>query len=143
LADKLDSITGPNSPVKPYDKKQIEAVFELHAKTQEKLAELEEKFTEAIANERSWAAVKEKIDEIDSALKTEFKGEGLKIDGSKAKRMRERVKGADALLRNKAFFVQTWWGNYTINSIRKQLNAPEGTTAQDLILMADKVANQK
>lgn len=142
LADKLDSITGPHSSVQPYDKQQIEAAFDQHANTQEKLAELEKDFTEAITNERSWAAVKEKIDEIDRKLKVKFRDEGLVMDAMRAEKLRERIKGADALLKHKAFFIQTMWGNFVIKGIRKKLHAPENTAAKDLILMAERLGNE-
>lgn len=143
LADKLDAITGPNSPVSPYNKKQIEMAIQEHEKAQERLAELEEEFTDAITNERSWAGVQEKIEDINSRLNIDFKSDGLSIKKAKASKLQEKIKGADALLRNKGFFIQTWWGNRTIKSIRSQLGAPETTTAQDLILMAERVENER
>ncbi len=143
LAEKLDAITGPSSPVIPYNKKQIEAATKQHEEAQKKLAELEEKFTDAVTNERSWSEVKEKIDEINSSLKLDFKSDGLSINKAKAARMQEKIKGADALLRNKSFFIQTWWGNRTIKGVRSQLGVPENTAAQDLILMAERVENEK
>lgn len=143
LSDKLDSITGPNSPVTPYNKKQIEAATKDHEEAQKKLLELEEEFTEAIANERSWSAVHDKIEEINSRLNVEFNTDGLSIKKTKAAHLKEKIKGADALIRNKSFFVQTWWGDRTIKSIRSQLGAPENTTAQDLVLMAERVVNER
>lgn len=143
LADKLDAITGPNSPTTPFNKKQIEAATKQHEEAQKKLNALEEKFTEALTNERSWSEVKEKIDEINVSLAREFKTEGLSINKTKAVKMQEKIKGADALLRNKGFFIQTWWGNRTIKSVRSQLGAPEDASAQDLILMAGRVENEK
>lgn len=143
LADKLDAITGPSSPVTPFNKKQIEAATKQHEEAQKKLATLEEKFTEAITNERSWSEIKDKIDEINSSLELDFKTAGLSFSRAKAAKMQEKIKGADALLRNKGFFIQTWWGKRTINSMRSQLGAPENTSAQDLILMAGRVENER
>jgi len=143
LADKLDAITGPNSPARPYDKKQIESVFEQYGKAQKKLSELEEDFTEAITNERSWAAVKEKIGDINSRLHLDFKSDDPSISKIKAIRIKEKIKGADALIRSKGFFIQTWWGNMTIKNIRERLGAPENATAQDLVLMAERIANER
>lgn len=139
LADKLNSITGPNSPVSPYDKKQIEAAIKKYEEGQKNLLELEEVFTNAVANERNWTAVQNKIEDINARLSIEFKTDGLSIKKSKAVTMQEKIKGADALIRNKGFFIQTWWGNRTIKNIRAQLGAPENATAQDLVLMAGKV----
>ncbi len=143
LSDKLDAITGPNSPVSPYNKKQIEDAIKEHEKAQKKLAELEEEFTDAITNERSWAGVQEKIEDINSRLSIDFESDGLSIKKAKASKLKEKIKGADALLRNKGFFIQTWWGNRTIKSIRSRLGAPENTTAQDLILMAERIENER
>lgn len=143
LADKLDLITSPNSPVRAYDKKQVQAMFDQYEKSQAKLKELEEKFTEAITNERNWSDVKEKIEAINKQLTLEFNSEGLSINKDKALHIGEKIKGADALIKNKGFFIQTWWGNHTINNVRKKLNAPENTTAEDLILMAERVANER
>lgn len=143
LADKLDAITGPNSPVRPYNKQQIDAATKEHGKAQERLAELEEEFTEALTNERNWSGVHDKIEDISSRLNTDFNSDGLSIKKAKAAHMKEKIKGADALLRNKGFLVQTWWGSRTIKSIRSQLGAPENATAQDLILMAERVENER
>lgn len=143
LADKLDAITGPNSPVSPYNKKQVEASIKEHEEAQKKLAELEEEFTEAITNERSWTVVHDKIEDINSRLQIEFNSAGLSIKKAKASHLQEKIKGADALIRNKGFFIQTWWGDRTIKRIRSQLGAPENTTAQDLILMAERVENER
>jgi superfamily I DNA and/or RNA helicase/very-short-patch-repair endonuclease len=143
LADKLDSITGPNSPVMPYNKKQIEVATKEHEVAQKKLLELEEDFTEAITNERSWSSVYDKIEKIKSRLTVEFDTNGLSIKKAKATHLKEKIKGADALIRNKSFFVQTWWGDRTIKSIRSQLGAPENATAQDLILMTERIVNER
>jgi very-short-patch-repair endonuclease len=143
LADKLDVITGPNSPVKPYDKKQIEASIKEHEVAQKKLRELEEEFTEAMTNERNWSSVKDKMDEISSRLRTEFNVESVGVNKTAASNMQQKIKGADALLRNKGFFVLTWWGDQTIKSIRSKLHAPQTATAEDLLLMAEQVENQR
>jgi hypothetical protein len=142
LADKLDAITGPSSPVAPYNKKQIEVVTKEHEEAQKKLTELEEEFTEAITNERSWTVIHNKIKDINVRLNTEFNSSGFSIKKAKALRLKEKIKGADALIRNKGFFIQTWWGDRTIRSIRTQLGAPENTTAQDLILMTEHIENE-
>ncbi len=143
LADKLDTITSPNSPVSPYNKKQIDDATKEHEKTQKKLAELEEEFTEAITNERSWTAVHDKIDDINARLSIEFKSDGLSIKKARASRLKEKIKGADALIRNKGFFIQTWWGEQTIKRIRSQLGVSENTTAQDLVLMTERIENER
>jgi superfamily I DNA and/or RNA helicase/very-short-patch-repair endonuclease len=143
LADKLDLITGANSPVKMYDKKQMAAALEKYEKLQEKLVDLEEGFTEVIAHERSWAAVKEKIDQIESHLKQDFKSSGISIGKTHARKLKEKIRGADALVKNKGFFIQTWWGNHTINSVRNKLGAPENTPAEELILMAERIENER
>ena len=143
LSDKLDGITGPNSPVSPYNKKQIEAAIKTHEEAQKRLADLEEKFTDALTNERSWSSVHETIEEINSRLKVDFNSDGLSIKKAKATNMQEKIKGADALIRNKGFFIQTWWGEGTIKKIRKQLGAPENATANDLVLMAERVENER
>lgn len=143
LADKLDSITGPNSPVKPFDKGQIESAIKEHQKSQERLNELEEEFIDALTNERNWSAVEQKIEDINAHLNFEFNSDGLSLKKSRAAKIQEKIKGADALLRNKSFFVQTWWGNRIIKGVRSQLNAPENATAQDLILMAERIENER
>jgi len=145
LADKLDVITGPKSTANenPYQKNHIEAAIKEHEIAQNKLTELEEEFTEAITNERSWTSVHDKIEEINSRLNVEFDSGGLSLKKAKAARLKEKIKGADALIRNKGFFVQTWWGDRTIKSIRLQLGAPENTTAQDLVLMAERIVNER
>jgi len=143
LADKLEAITGPNSPVKPYDKKDIESVLEKYEKAQKNLSKLESDFTDAITNERTWALAKEKIEDINKHLNFDFKTDGLSIRKDKAIRIQEKIKGADALIRNKGFFLQTWWGTITINNIRKKLGVSENTPVQELILMAERIANEK
>ncbi|PIS06129.1 MAG: hypothetical protein COT80_02355 [Candidatus Buchananbacteria bacterium CG10_big_fil_rev_8_21_14_0_10_33_19] len=143
LAEKLDTITSPNSPVIPYNKKQIDDATKEHEIAQKKLTELEEEFTEAITNERSWTAVHDKVNDINARLGIEFKSDGLSIKKAKASRLKEKIKGADALIRNKGFFIQTWWGEQTIKSIRSQLGVSENTTAQDLILMAERIENER
>lgn len=143
LADKLEAITGPNSPVRAYSKKHIEAATKAYEAAQKKLTELEQDFMEAITHERSWSAVKEKIDDISARIRVDFNTEGLSIKKAKAARLQEKIKGADALLCNKGFFVQTWWGNRIIKGIRSQLGAPENATAQDLILMTERVKNER
>ncbi len=143
LADKLDLITGPHTPVRSYDKKQIEKALEEHAKTQEKVLELEEKFTKLVANERNWATLKSKIDEISDQIKSDHDISKIQITKAKASKTKERIKGANSLVKNKNFFIQTWWGNFTIERVRKLLGAPEGTTAEDLMLMAEKLENER
>ncbi len=142
LSDKLDLLTGPNSPVRPYDKKLIETVFEQHAEAQEKLVELEERFTEAVTHERNWANVKESIDQITNQLNVEFKALELDIDQNKAEKIKKKIRNGDALLKNKGFFIKTWWGNSMVNSVRRKLGAPENTSAEDLILMTDRLSNE-
>ncbi len=143
LADKLDSITGPNTPVVPYDKKQVELALEEYSKAQVKLLEFEEKFTKVVSHERNWAGLKAKIDDINSQISTAYDIAKLPITKSKAIRMKERIKGSDFLIKNKKFFIQTWWGKFTIENIRKLLNAPEGTSAEELMLIAESIENER
>lgn len=143
LADKLDSITGPHSPVRPYDKKQIEIALENHSRAQEKLLELEDKFTNLVGNERSWAVLKTKIDEINEQIEFDVDISKVSLTKSKAGKTREKLKGADFLVKNKKFFIQTWWGKFTIDNIRKALKAPENTTAEELILLAERIENER
>ena len=141
LADKLDSITGANTPVRPYDKKQIEIAIEQYGKDQEKLAKLEEDFMDAITHEKNWGSVKEHIEEINGKLNTNFKSDGIAVDQEQAHKMQEKVKGADALIKNKGFFVKTWWGNQVINGVRRKLGVPDSTSAEELVLMAESIEN--
>lgn len=143
LADKLDNITGPNSPVMPYNKKQIEALIKEYETEQEKLIELEKEFTNVVANERTWANVHSKIEDINSRLDLNFNSSRLAIKKSKAVKIQEKIKGADALIQNKGFFIKTWWGNKIIKSIRSQLGAPNNATARELILMAQRIENER
>jgi|GEM_PF-386657 len=143
LADKLDSITGAKSPVKQYSKEQIDAVLDAYADGQEKLNELEEQFTEILANERTWASVKEKIDEIENKIKTDEALLALPIDKTKAEKLKEKIRGAAFLIQNKKFFIQTWWGNFVLSNIKRQLSAPENATAEELVYRAERIENER
>lgn len=143
LADKLDSITGAKSPVRQYTKEQIDAVLNEYATAQEKLNDLEEEFTNILANERTWSSVKEKIDEIESTIKTDDALLKLPINRSRAEKLKERIRGADFLVQNKKFFIQTWWGNFVLSSIKRQLGASDSTTAEELIYRAERIENER
>lgn len=143
LADKLDSITGAKSPVRQYTKEQIDAVLDEYANAQEKLNELEEQFTDVLANERTWASVKEKIDEIEAKIKTDEDLLKLPIDKKKAGKLKEKIRGADFLVQNKKFFIQTWWGNLVLSNVKRQLGASEEATAEDLVYRAERIENER
>lgn len=143
LADKLDSITGAKTPVKQYTKEQIDSLLDEYSDAQEKLNELEEQFTQVLANERTWASVREKIDEIEHKIKTDKNLLELPINKNKAQKLQEKIRGADFLVQNKKFFIQTWWGNLVLSNIKKQLGATEETTAEELIYRAERIENER
>lgn len=142
LADKLETITGPHSPVQPYNKDQIQKHLEKYDIAQDKLVELEKNFTEVLSRERTWADVKEKLDEINKQINNSGLAK-LPINKNKAIKIKEKIRGADFLIKNKKFFVQTWWGNVTLKNIRKRLGAPETATAEELVLMAEAIENER
>jgi len=143
LADKLDSITGAKSPVRMHTKEQINLVLDEYAKAQEKLKELEDQFTDALANERTWADVKEKIDNIESKIKADEDLLKLPISKKKAEKLKEKIRGANFLVQNKKFFIQTWWGNIVLSNIKKSLKAPDNISAEELIYRAERIENER
>lgn len=143
LAEKLDSITGPTSSVRAYNKQEVEAVLEHYSKAQNKLLELEEDFTKLISHERNWSDLKSKIDDINHQINIDHDIAKLPLTKTKAIKLQEKIKGADFLVRNKKFFIQTWWGNSTIKRVRKLLNAPEQSSAEELVLMAESIENER
>lgn len=141
LAEKLDNITGPTSPVRPTSKKYITGVFDNYKEVQDKLNTFEVQFTELLTNERNWGEIKYKIDRLNKQIQGDYDFSKLNHSEERAIKLKEKIKGADFLQKNKGFFIKTWWGNFTINNIRKSLGAPENTSTDELLLMVEKIEN--
>lgn len=138
LAQKLELLTGPNSPIKEVSRDELNLLKSKYIKSQQKLEQLECEFLSCLNNERQWANVQEKICEISLKIKEDRDLNKLEVTTSKAHKLKNKIKGAKALLENKNFYLKTWWGNRVLKKIREKLGVDEFTEAKELIAICDK-----
>lgn len=143
LANKIDSITSPTSQAKKYTGKQFGDNLDKYEKAKQELEKLEKEFTDILDNEKEWALVKEKIDSIETKIQTDENLLNLPIDRKQAEKLRGKISTAGSLVKNKNFFIYTWWGNFILSNIKRQLDAPEETTVEELINRTERIESER
>lgn len=138
LADKLELITGPNSPVKEISGGELKVLREKYAQLQKKIARFEEDFLHALKHEKSWANIQEKIYKISTQISQDVDLKKLSFTKRKAEKLKEKIKGAGALINEKGFYLKTWWGNFILSGVKRKLGLNEGTKIEELIAVLDK-----
>lgn len=142
LSDKLDELTGSSSKIRKISESELSSLEKQYLKITDQLDEIKGQFENVLTYEKEWSNVHEKIKNINKAIaKLDLTIESH-IDEKKATKLKSKVTGADFLIKNKTFFLQTWWGNTTLKRVKKQLGLPETTTVKTLLAVIEKLKNE-
>src|SRR5690606_30640292 len=64
LAEKLEQLTGPNSPIRPVNKETIDQAKQEYEQLQLEIDRLSKDFERVVTQEKHWASLKAQIDQI-------------------------------------------------------------------------------
>lgn len=145
LADKISSLTGPKSPVRPITKKYIDQLISHHEELLSELKRIQDDFINVLVNEREWSSIEDEIEKIEKQIKLNKNLPVLNMSDVRKQNvegLKSKVAGAAFLLENKDFIIKTWWGHKTLNSIRKKLKVSPETSAEELVAIIEKLANK-
>lgn len=142
LAEKIELITGATTPIKKVTKHQIESEKLEYDALKDKIQKLQDDFSRLLTQEREWSKVAEMAKQFKAQVKTIETIKNIKIEPSHAEKLKSKVKGADALLRNKGFFLKTWWGSQVISNIQQRLNLPPNTPVEEIISVIEVLKNE-
>ena len=142
LAEKLDLLTGPNSPAKSVSKNDIDSLEKKYADAEVKIKDMERKFVDLISCEREWSKVSEFIKKTENQIKNDKDFSSLGISIERGEKMREKLKKADSIIKNKRFFLLTWWGQTAVNNIKSILNVSEDTPVEQLSVILEKIVKE-
>lgn len=141
LAEKIELITGANTPIKKVTKQQIETEKLEYESLKDRIQILQDDFIRLLTQEREWSKVEDLAKQYRAQVKSIELIKDIKLNLSKAEKLTNKVKGADALLRNKGFFLKTWWGSQVISRIQNKLKLPSNTPIEEMLAVIEVMKN--
>ncbi len=139
LANKLEKIT--TTPMKP-GLESHDSLIKQYSDTASKINDFTMQYEEVLREERKWANSAEKVEKLEDQVSEYVKNITKQYSTSKAESMISNLKRADQILKNKSFFLQTWWGKVLLSQIRNELHVGEDTSVSKIAKILDSLKEE-
>lgn len=141
LAEKLEHLTSPTSPVEPFSVEDLETQKKTYAEVGENLRELEKEFSDIISRERDWSEIRSSLEVLKKKVTSQL---GIEYLGKeRAQNLKEKVEGIKKLLEKRSFFLKTVWAKAQLKRIRHLLKVGEDVPLEELATMLEQKAEEE
>lgn len=141
LAKKIEKLTGSktSSPVKKVTQNEVDAIKADYKAIEYKLHNLKKDFERVVSQEKNWGGLDLELKKINAKLKNLSFASNQELDVEDAKKLKNKVKRSNALVKNEGFFLKTWWGKQSLTRIKNQLGISETAAIEEVLTSIDSI----